>query len=197
MINAILALTVISTFSTAGFVVLVLIAAAVFFQDKLYKDKRIMIFVAAAAVLLCGALVVVILQKGSLYRSLKEMIIKLFVINRSSSARYEAVYADLMTFLRNPIFGEKISDVLNLVPNNTSSTLLLYATYGFAGGSLNVLGWLALAWNKERKVWINLLLFAALMMSFNTQNLTTDVFFWLLPIMALVECSVPMLKRKG
>ena len=197
ILNGILAVTVVSTFSTAGFVVLLVLAAAVFFQEKLYKNKRIMLTVGAVGVLGVAALVVVLLNNPVLLRSMKEMVLKLFVPNRSSTARYAAVFANLQAFLQSPVFGGKISDILNLVPNNTSSTLLLYATYGIVGGSLNAAGWLALAWDKERSVWINLLLFAALMMSFNTQNLTTDVFFWLLPTMALVEWSLPRMKRKG
>lgn len=197
ILNAILVVTVVSTFSTAGFVVLLVLAAAVFFQEKLYKNKRIMLTVGAVGVLGVAALVVVLLNNPVLLRSMKEMVLKLFVPNRSSTARYTAVFADLQAFVQSPIVGSDIAQVLNLVPNNTSSTLLLYAVYGVAGGSLHAAGWLALAWNKERRVWINLLLFAALMMSFNTQNLTTDVFFWLLPTMALVEWSLPRMKRKG
>ena len=33
-----------------------------------------------------------------------------------------------------------------------------------------------------------------LFMSFNTQNLTADVFFWLFPYMALTEALLPKLK---
>lgn len=202
VLNGILAITVVSTFSTAGFVVLVILVVAVFFQEMQHKDKRIMRIFWVALVVGAAVLTVILMNNSLLFRAMKEMVRKLFVLNRSSTARYAAVFADLKAFLQSPIFGGNIADILNLVPNNTSSTLLLYATYGIVGGSVHAAGWLALAWNKERSIWLNLLLFAALMMSFNTQNLTADVFFWLFPTMALVERGVPLLagkltKKKG
>lgn len=196
-VNGILAVTIVSTFSTTGFGVLVLLAVVLFFQENLHKDKRVLAVISAFAVIMAGVLVVVILKKGTLYNSLYGMVEKLFVINVSSFARYEAIFENLKTFFRNPFFGEKISVALNVVANNTSSTLLLYAAFGVLGGTLNAAGWLALVWNKQRSPWLNLLLFAALMISFNTQNLTTDVFFWLFPTMALLERGLPLLRKKG
>ena len=197
VICALLAVTVVSTFSTAGFVVTALLAVAVFFREKWYRDKRVMILLGVMGLAVVIAAIVTVLRKGILYNALYGMIEKLFVVNTSSAARYEAVFVDLKIFLQHPLFGEKIAKALTSVENNTSSTLLLYASYGILGGTWNVLGWLALAWDKERSIWLNLLLFAALMMSFNTQNLTTDVFFWLMPMMALVEKGVPLLTKKG
>lgn len=195
-VNIILAVTVVSTFSTTGFVVLVLLFAGVFFEEKLYKDRRIMLLIAAAGILALIAMVVIVIQKGRLYNSLYDMIEKLFVINTSSAARYEAVFENFKVFFRNPIFGEKVAVALNVVANNTSSTLLLYAVYGVLGGTVNVLGWLALVWDRKRGIWLNLLLFSTMMMSFNTQNLTADVFFWLFPTMALTEKAVPLIEDK-
>ena len=43
------------------------------------------------------------------------------------------------------------------------------------------------------KLWLILLLI--LFLSFNTQNLVANVFFWLFPMMALVERGLPLLKR--
>ena len=168
-----------------------------FFHEKLYRNKHILWAIVVMAVAAVAALVVIILQKGTLYNSLYGMIEKLFVVTYSSAARYDAIFENLKIFLQNPLFGEKISVALNVVDNNTSSTLLLYAVYGIVGGSLNVAGWLALAWDEERSIWLNLMLFVTLLMSFNTQNMTTDVFFWLFPMMALVEKGLPLLKRKG
>ena len=92
--------------------------------------------------------------------------------------------------------GDKLSDVLYSAANNTSSTLILYAGLGILGGTLNVAAWVALVWEKDRRLWANLALLAVLFLSFNTQNLIADVFFWLFPVMALTERTVPRLKRK-
>ena len=90
--------------------------------------------------------------------------------------------------------GANISSVLHGTNHNTSSTLILYAILGVGGGTLNVAAWAALVWKKERHVLGNLLLLVILFLSFNTQNLVADVFFWLFPCMALVERGAPLLK---
>ena len=114
----------------------------------------------------------------------------------SAVERLDAVFADLNLFLHHPLVGDKLSDVLYSAANNTSSTLILYAGLGILGGTLNVAAWVALAWEKDRRLWANLALLAVLFLSFNTQNLIADVFFWLFPVMALTERTVPRLKRK-
>ena len=41
-----------------------------------------------------------------------------------------------------------------------------------------------------------LILLPILFLSFNTQNLVANVFFWLFPMMALVERGLPLLKKE-
>jgi len=197
VLNGILALTMVSTFSTGGVIELCLLAAVVFFEKKLYRDRRVMAAVAVCGVLGIGAVIFVILQKGALYRTLFTMVEKLFVINDSSGSRYEAILVDLEIFLRNPLLGGRFAQTLNAVKHNTSSTLLLYAVYGIGGGTLHLAGFAALVWKKDRSFLVNGLLVLILLMAVNTQNFTTDVFFWLFPTMALLERGLPLLKKKG
>ena len=197
VINGILALAMVSTFSTGGVIELCLLAAVIFFEKKLYRDKRILAAVAVCGLLGIGALVVIILQKGALYRTLFTMVEKLFVINDSSGSRYEAILVDLDIFLHNPLLGGRFAETLNAVKHNTSSTLLLYAVYGIGGGTLHVAGFTALVWKKDRSFLVNGLLVLILLMAVNTQNFTTDVFFWLFPTMALMERGLPLLEKKG
>lgn len=79
--------------------------------------------------------------------------------------------------------------------------MIQYAGFGFLTGSLHVAAWAALAWDKKRCVIGNLLLLVILFMSFNTQNLIGNLFFWLFPILALLDVTVPringFLRRKG
>jgi hypothetical protein len=86
--------------------------------------------------------------------------------------------------------------VLHGTEHNTSSTLLLFAILGVMGGTLNVAAWIALLWKRERKIIGNLILMVTMFMSFNTQNLTANVFFWLFPMMALVERGLPLIKKE-
>ena len=49
----------------------------------------------------------------------------------------------------------------------------------------------------RESVAVSAVLLAALFLSFNTQNLVADVFFWLFPVMALTERVLPRLKAPG
>ena len=65
-----------------------------------------------------------------------------------------------------------------------------------ANTTLNVAAWIALVWKRDRNVFGNLILLCIMFMSFNTQNLVANVFFWLFPMMALVERGLPGLKKE-
>ena len=69
----------------------------------------------------------------------------------------------------------------------------MFAIGGIAGGVLNVTAWVALLWERRRGVFGNLVLLLILFLSFNTQNLIANVYFWLFPMMALTERGLPML----
>lgn len=187
-VNAILSVTMLTTLATGGIVELGLLAVVVFLDKKLYKDKRAC---AVALVLVLVAVIflaVVIMEQGEMYWELYGMFVsKFFPEEDSFTERSEAMAADIQFFLQHPIVGEKLSTVLHAVANNTSSTLILFAAFGICAGVLHVVSWIALVWRKEQKLWVNLALLLILFLSFNTQNLIADVFFWLFPYMALTE----------
>ena len=124
------------------------------------------------------------------------MFLRLTTPSDSSVDRGSALIIDLRMFLDHPLLGSKIAPVLHGTNHNTSSTLILFAITGVFGGLLHLATWVALLWKKERNVFINLLLLLIFLMSFNTQNLIADVFFWLFPCMALVERGLPVLRKK-
>ena len=197
LVNLALAVTVVTTLSTAGVAALAVLAAAVFFDKKLYRNKWVWLGILAAAVLLAVLVAVIAAEQGELYWELYSMVLGKFQPGEDSAVeRLDAVFADLNLFLRHPLVGDRLAQVLYAAENNTTSTLILYAGLGVLGGSLNVAAWIALVWEKRRGLWINLLLLAALFLSFNTQNLTADLFFWLFPVMALTERVLPGLRMK-
>ena len=195
LINGVLVVAAISTFSTNGVVAAGLLVLLVFFDKKLYKNKRILITAIALVTLAVAGAAVIMLRGGDMAFTLKQMVEKLYTLNRSSSARLHAVVADIGFFIRNPLFGEKIAVVLESVEHNTTSTMLMFAMFGILGGGLHLVSLVALTWDKDRKRWVNLSLTVIMLMSFNTQNMIADVFFWLFPIMALTETGLPLLNK--
>lgn len=196
MINVILAVTMLSTQSTNGIVELGLLVVLVFLDKKLYQNKAVFILFALACAAFLGIVVYSLMTKTILYDYLDSVFYKLFRQSNSTTARMESILVDTKFFLQNPIFGENLSTVLHAVVDNTSSTMILFAIYGLAGGLLHIAGWMVLVWDKNRNILLNLALAAMMFMSFNTQNLTWDILFWLFPMMALTEKTVPWLEKK-
>ena len=195
-INLILAVSTLGTQSTNGVVELVLLAGILFFDKKMYKNKVILGVFVSAVLAVLGVMIYSIASKSLLYGYLGAVFSKLFTQSDSLTARTASIFANLELFVAHPLFGEKIPVVLHAIPHNTSSTLIMFAAFGVACGLLHIVGWIALVWDKSRHVLWNLGLVATMFMTFNTQNLTWDILFWLFPMMALTERVVPWLERK-
>ena len=202
MFTAILAVTMLSTYSIGGFAELGLFAVILFFDKGYWRTKAgrwVGIGCVSAAAAVAAAVVIQSTKADFVYSPLYElydMFIRVTTDSESSLDRTSALMTDLRLFLDHPLLGTKIAPVLNGTNHNTSSSLILFAILGAAGGALHLLSWAALLWKKERKLIWNLALLLVFLMSFNTQNLVADVFFWLFPCMTLVERGLPLLMKK-
>lgn len=196
-VNVTLAITMVTTFATGGVAELGLLVLVVFFDKKLYQDKRARL--AAIAIVIAAIVIVIysIIQKNALYWALWDMIVwKLMMGSDSASDRTMSLVINMDMFLRSPLLGVKLSEVLHALANNTSSTTIMMAGFGIPGALLHVAAWLSMIWEKGRKLWVNLALVLILFVSFNTQNMIADLFFWLFPVMALTERSVTWLENR-
>ena len=196
--NIILAITMLTTFATGGIIEIALLVFVLFVDKKWYRKKQAWIIVGVLFSLFAVVFVYSALDNNLLYRAAVQMIKKIFNTTATSSGgvRYQSIIVDLQLFLNNPLFGEKLSDVMyaEQLRYNTTSTMILFAGYGIFAGCFHVLSWIALLWDRNRKVWVNLALLLIMFMSFNTQDLTADMFLWLFPVMALVEKGIPFAK---
>lgn len=194
--NVILAVTMLSTLATGGVIEMGLLIGVLFFDKKWYKSRLGRIVTAACVAGGAVILAVLIIKKPPIYWQLYLMMAKLFAGEDSIVDRLGSIMANLNAFAASPIVGGRISDVLYAVENNTSSTTVLLAVLGTLGGCSHIIACGALVWDKDRFILWNLGLLAILMMSFNTQNLITNPFFWLMPVMALTERMLPLLKKE-
>lgn len=196
--NVTLAFTMLTTFAIGGFAEMGLFILFVYFDQKWYREKWGKI--AGAVFLLAMAAVVGFILyrirqpyfELTIFYEFYDMFIRLFSNSDSATDRMNAITTNLEIFTRNPILGDTVASALHGTEHNTSSTLLLYAIGGIACGSLNVAAWVALTWRRERSLVGNLVLLLTLFLSFNTQNLIANVYFWLFPMMALTERGLPM-----
>lgn len=192
-VDGVLFATLLMTFATGGVFALGLYTVFLFFDKKLYQNKWLCILAAAAVVAAIALVLTALAQGGTWAYELVGMVEKVFRKTASYTERLDAIAADAEIFLGNPLFGEKISHVMYAVVNNTATSPIVFAAFGIVGGCLHVLSWVALAWRKERSILMNLVLLLILFIPFNTQNMIHDMFFWLFPVMFLVERGLPIL----
>ena len=187
IVNGILVLTMLSTFATGGVAATGLFVLVLFFDKKVYKTKigRILTVCILALTAIAGAYILIC--KPRIYGTLYLMVQKLFTPNASLSDRLESIWFNLKVIRWTPLIGRDISYILHTVTHNTSSTTILFGILGVISGWLNLIGWFALVWEKKRNILANLACFVGLLITFNTQNLIADPFFWLFPMMALTE----------
>lgn len=200
--NVALAFTMLTTFAIGGFAELGLLIIFLYFDKKWYRERWGKIAGVAAVLVLVGAVGYFFYRlnrpgfESSILFEFYDMFIRLTTDSDSMLDRKDAISTNLQFFFHRPLVGNSIADVLHGTNHNTSSTMLLYAILGVVGGTLNVAAWIALLWKREREIIGNLILLVILFMSFNTQNLTANVFFWLFPMMALVERGLPLIKKE-
>ena len=200
--NVALAFTMLSTFALGGFAELGLLIVFLYFDKKWYRESWGKAAGIGAVILLIGAVGYFFYRmhqpyfNKSILFEFYDMFIRLTTDSDSMLDRQDAVATNLQFFVRNPLVGDRIAEVLYGTNHNTSSTMLLFAILGIAGGTLNVAAWIALLWKRERNIVGNLILLVILFLSFNTQNLVANVFFWLFPMMALVERGLPRIEKE-
>ena len=190
-LNGILAVTILSTFATGGIIELGLLVIFLFWDKKWYRDRRARIIAYVGIGVLAAGILYVLVTQNVLYQELIGIFGKFKYEKDTGESRIASILMDLDLFLRHPILGTDLRTVLHAIENNTTSTMIQYAGFGLLTGSLHVAAWAALAWDKKRCVIGNLLLLLILFMSFNTQNLIGSLFFWLFPILALLDVTVP------
>ncbi len=197
VVTALLSVAMLSTLATGGILELGLLALVVFIDKKLYRNKLLCVLIALAVALGAAGFTYCAREQNIIYWEIYDMLIGKFTYQEESLAdRMGSIFVNLEALLASPLFGGSISHILHAIENNTSSTMILLAIFGIPGGLLHIAGWFALVWRREQKLWVNLSLLLLLFLSFNTQNLTADVFFWLFPTMALTERTLAFRKKE-
>lgn len=190
-VDAVLFVSMLTTFATGGVFALGLYIVFLFFDKGLYRNKRLRILAVIAVILGVVLLFLAMMRGGTWAYELYGMVEKVFKRTYSYTDRLDAIFADATMFFRSPVFGNNLAEVVYAVPNNTATSPILFAVFGIVMGCVHVLSWAAFAWKKERHALMNLVLMVILFVPFNTQNVIMDMFFWMFPIMALAQWCLP------
>lgn len=197
VVNAVLAITMVTTFATGGVIEMGLLAVVVFFDKKFYKDRRIRIVVYVLIAMMAALVAYSCITRNSVYWALYDMFSKLFTKHESTMDRFGSIAVNVRMFLEHPLFGGTIYDTLHAIDHNTSSSGIIFAMFGIFCGLWHVLGWLLLAWERGRSLWLTGILALIMAMSFNTCNVVADAYLWIFPMMAICEKGLPLLSGLG
>ena len=200
-LNILFAAAVAATLSTTGMVELLLLIPAIFIDKKLYKDKQIMKLTIAACIAGALALFVIFLRGGTLWEQIWAIVDKLMTVTQRGSgfARFDAMVKNMEQFVQSPLVGKRVAETMHnpaLIDFNISSSTILFAIWGIAGGVFHVACWFALVWKKNSGSLTSLMILFLLAFSINSQGFVADLFIWLFPVMALAERVLPFLPGK-
>lgn len=196
LVTGILAVTMVTTFATGGLIEMMLFALVLFFDKGWYRERTGRIAAGAVILLGAGAVAYLFIRKGTLYYGFLDAISKFTTKHDSMTDRVGSIVENAKTFLRHPLFGGNMRATLYAVANNTSSSTLMFALFGVLGGILHAVCWVLFAWRRNGKVWASLCLTVILFMSFNTENLITNPYFWLFPVMAVCQRDLPRIREQ-
>lgn len=194
--GGILCLTLLSTFSTGAIAAMAVLLLTVYFEKKLYRSSLGKLLTALVLGLGIAFLAYLFIRKPPLYTTLLYMFQKVTPGNPSFDDRFESIHVNLHLLSFRPKVGRDVSYVLEIIADNTSSTTILFAILGIFSGWLHVIAWLCLVLRGKGHIVTKLLCLLALAVTFNTQNLISDPYFWIFPIMALIECVGCLIDRQ-
>ena len=194
--GGILCLTLLSTFSTGAIAAMAVLLLTVYFEKKLYRSSLGKLLTALVLGLGIAFLAYLFIRKPPLYTTLLYMFQKVIPGNPSFDDRFESIHVNLHLLSFRPKVGRDVSYVLEIIADNTSSTTILFAILGIFSGWLHVIAWLCLVLRGKGHIVTKLLCLLALAVTFNTQNLISDPYFWIFPIMALIECVGCLIDRQ-
>lgn len=193
--SGILCLALLSTFSTGAIAAMAVLLVTVYFEKKLYRSPLGKLLTAVAFILGAAFLAWLFIRKPPLYTTLLYMVQKVTPGNPSFDDRFESIHINLHLLSFRPRVGREVAYVLEIIPDNTSSTTILFAILGIFSGWLHVIAWLCLVLRGKGHWATKLLCLLALAITFNTQNLISDPYFWIFPILALIEWVELLLDR--
>lgn len=178
----VLLLTVVSTFSLAGILVMILVIfvyIARIIVEKKDTKKRLTIIVLLGII---GLIIMTLfyMNNYNLKSIIDEAFKKLTTVNESSSARMESIINNIKFFITSPIWGRKFAYVQYASQHNTNSTLSIFAIFGVIVGFLHVYFLYVLTAKVSNNKKIRIAVLIIMFMLINSQFLIGNTMFWVI-----------------
>jgi len=176
-------LTILSTFSTAAYIVLVLILLA-FIINLIHNskiDKKIIIGCTLSSILLFSFGCSKLIEKNSNIRDMYGMIkIKITSHNTSTDTRTLGMLDNLNEFAKSPLIGNDISKIMNNKLSAVNTNFSFLAIYGIVPGIvLIMIEYLFCTIFSNKKI-VNVLIFIGILFSINNHFFLGSQSFWII-----------------
>lgn len=189
-----LCLTVITTLSTAGYIVTGFVACFGVFGSALVTEKK------KRVLLICTLVVVVIAALLNFNRIYALVFEKLLTSNESKSARFGSIWINFLLIFKNLfsfMFGRGFSGTENgflasaaekgIAPHNTSTVFKLMALFGFPHLVVFLRNLYVCCMKHFRSKYLAVIAAIALFLLYNNEEMVSNVLVYLLPFYACVD----------
>lgn len=185
----ILCITVVSTISTTGFVVLGLLFIAKLFSED-HSSIRSKVFIAIIFIVVVG----IVMNNETINYLLFDKMNSSSNNNVSNATRLYSIMQNGKGIIQNPIFGigpkkyQKLfleaTSMWGAVDTgvNTTTSLSVWALYGVLYFIIFNLGLLLFSKSIGKSNWVTVLIFIAIIVIYNTENMNYSIFFNFLPV---------------
>lgn len=189
----IFAICLITTRSTAGFLIFALIMIYFFINGRTLKGAKIGFGQVALVFMFLAALVGFVIMSEEISGAVFDKVLvlnegtdEINSSNYSTLTRIYSVPASIEVIKAHPLFGVGIDQLKieifksHKIISNTNSILSMPATFGIVPGLLYFILFLKASFKKNRKSILNILFFVILLAMFSTENMIASLMFWTL-----------------
>lgn len=186
-------ITILSTLSTGGYVILAIIILTYLIEMNVLTKKGIKVLVGGIIILSVGVLI----MQGMDIPLYKWVFAKLNSANGSTTDRIGSIFSGVALFLKSPIWGNgwlgmaensgTIQSILS-TKHNTNSPLIFFAVYGVLYGAIMLVGSRKFFSMGKRKN-TEFLCFFAWMLALSNENLTLNITLYLVAFYGLLGDS--------
>lgn len=194
LLNIIVIITMISTFSAAGYICMivfllpVLIYKMITMSESVLKNKKKLLLIILLSLLVIFLIIYLLKDSNNVISQMLDMIIKKITSkNASSTTRLYSLKYTFQKVLEHPIFGNNFSSIIDSNVVITNTNISYTAIYGLISGILLVIMQYRLSSKISNTPIIVTMIFITLLLSANNHLFIGIHSFWLMLLMGLKE----------
>ena len=197
VISIVLILSMLSTFSPTGVVsmALLLLAYIIYSSKEFFSQShalRKLVIPTVSIFIIMSGVSIFVLSNENLSATFTTSATKVFdPKSESSNARSDAVLADVKMIIDSPLVGNKSVNVFKETKDNTFTPGIILAIFGLIVGSVIYALWWSFTVDiiGKKHFVVIMIVSTSIFIGVSTQNVVTEMFFYILPLMAYYDKS--------